>query len=418
MKFSLKNNKKDTQRKKQALNSALVFFNNNMKKAILIFLIFISISKFYGFNNDIKFRLIVDFWSNPFFYENSYNIYGVSINGSLMCGARIKKFTIGAEVYENYFSLTGQNDTKKLVGAWNIVRGTINGYFTPIKWFELKWGLGGAWYSSTFDLNDTRRIGKDEGGISFVLNAMFRPWKYMRIDIINNLDIFISQTNVTPYYLGGVRLVFYPFIDILNLYIETTGMPWIYNGEPVDIRTGMFFWGAGIALDISFPYELNIKKREIKFKNKIVKNKEIKEGSEIKKPKNEIREDLKGDKIEELRQAQEGDVVVFTDIIFYPNSDEFKEESIPALDSIAIVLIEREDIRVEIRGHTNYTGAPRAEIDLSKARAGRVREYMVFKGVNARRMKILGYGGLYTEDDDVVEANRRVEIKVLRIGMF
>jgi len=393
-----------------------------MKKNILFLLIFISTMTLFGTDKDIKFRLIADFWSNPFFYENKYKMYGVSINGSIMCGARIKKFTVGGEVFENYFSLTSQNKTNKLVGAWNIVRGTVNGYFTPIDWFELKWGIGGAWYSSSFDIDNTRIFGKDDGGISLVLNAMFRPWKYIRLDIINSLDIFINQNSATPYYIGGVRLGFYPFIEILTLYLEATGIPWVYNGDPVEIRSGMFLWGAGIALDISFPYKFNYVKRDKTKKVRIVKKEKVINIKEEKMEEPKVLEKIeikKGiNKIEELRKARSGDVVIFSNIIFYPNSNDFKEESLPELDAIAGVLLERSDIKVEIRGHTNYTGDPRGELNLSKSRAGKVRRYMISKGVNPNRMKILGYGGLYTENENIVEANRRVEIKVLSTGMF
>ena len=86
------------------------------------------------------------------------------------------------------------------------------------------------------------------------------------------------------------------------------------------------------------------------------------------------------------------------------------------MDKIARVLKERNDIIIEIGGYTNATGNPEEELKLSVARAMKVALYLAKKGVAANRIKAAGYGALSLKHVAIVEANRRVEIKILKTG--
>lgn len=117
-------------------------------------------------------------------------------------------------------------------------------------------------------------------------------------------------------------------------------------------------------------------------------------------------------KLEELKNAKEGDVIAFNNIIFYPNSSKIKPESLPLINQIADVLKMRKDINIEIIGHTNDVNNPAAELELSKKRAQTVQSYLMSQEINANRMKAYGYGSLYTKSNTIEEANRKVEIKI------
>jgi len=96
-----------------------------MKKTFLIILlIFLSIFA-YSDTKKPKLRLIGDFWSHPFFYESSQKLYGTSFNTSLMCGMRIKNFSFGGEVTDNYIAMSGIDKDHGIKTGWNIVRGLV-----------------------------------------------------------------------------------------------------------------------------------------------------------------------------------------------------------------------------------------------------------------------------------------------------
>lgn len=119
------------------------------------------------------------------------------------------------------------------------------------------------------------------------------------------------------------------------------------------------------------------------------------------------------EEISRLEQALTGDVVAFTNIIFYPDSAAIKDESTPILEEIARFLIANPDVTIELRGYTNALGTPNQEQELSKARAEAVKNFMLKKGIESYRIITVGYGSVFSEGGKIEEANRRVEIRIL-----
>ena len=119
-------------------------------------------------------------------------------------------------------------------------------------------------------------------------------------------------------------------------------------------------------------------------------------------------------KIEELKKAKEGEIIVFDNIFFYPNSDKIESKSLYIINEIANVLKERLNINIEIIGHTNDINDPAVELELSKKRAQMVQQYLINHGINPKKMKAYGYGSLYTKSNTIEEANRKIEIKITK----
>jgi outer membrane protein OmpA-like peptidoglycan-associated protein len=74
------------------------------------------------------------------------------------------------------------------------------------------------------------------------------------------------------------------------------------------------------------------------------------------------------------------------------------------------------DIKLSIAGHTDNTGKPEKNQELSIARAEAVKSYLTGKGVNESRLTATGYGQDQPIADNTTTSgkakNRRVEFKV------
>ena len=97
------------------------------------------------------------------------------------------------------------------------------------------------------------------------------------------------------------------------------------------------------------------------------------------------------------------------------DSDRLTHGSYEILDRVAAALQDAPNVRVEVAGHTDNTGTPAYNKDLSQRRAEAVRSYLISKGIDASRLTAKGYGETEPEtsnDTDEGRAkNRRVELK-------
>ena len=86
------------------------------------------------------------------------------------------------------------------------------------------------------------------------------------------------------------------------------------------------------------------------------------------------------------------------------------------LDSVAIVLAKYERTLLDIDGHTDSTGSEQYNQQLSEARAVAVGQYLNQRGIDARRLRIIGYGEARPIANNSTEIgrqqNRRVEIRI------
>jgi outer membrane protein OmpA-like peptidoglycan-associated protein len=123
-----------------------------------------------------------------------------------------------------------------------------------------------------------------------------------------------------------------------------------------------------------------------------------------------------------------GDVVVTDGVIktlkkvyFEYNSDQIKKESYEILEAVAATIKSYPQINlIEIQGHADERGNERYNLNLTTKRAAAVKRFLIKKGVEAKRLRSMGYGEycpirLGHEEQDW-EENRRVEVKVLKIN--
>jgi OmpA-OmpF porin, OOP family len=110
--------------------------------------------------------------------------------------------------------------------------------------------------------------------------------------------------------------------------------------------------------------------------------------------------------------------VILEGVTFATNSAVLTEASKPILDDAAKGLHQHPDLVVEVQGHTDSTGSPGYNLELSQRRAEAVREYLISQGVSASQLTAKGYGQTEPIASNSTAAaraqNRRVVLHVLR----
>ena len=120
----------------------------------------------------------------------------------------------------------------------------------------------------------------------------------------------------------------------------------------------------------------------------------------------------------DLEKATEGTKAILQNIFFDVDKYDLKEKSLTELQKILRFLKENPAVKVEISGHTDNTGSPAYNIQLSQKRAQSVNDYLVSNGIASQRLIPKGYGSNQplsdNESEDGRRKNRRIEFKIMR----
>jgi outer membrane protein OmpA-like peptidoglycan-associated protein/tetratricopeptide (TPR) repeat protein len=119
----------------------------------------------------------------------------------------------------------------------------------------------------------------------------------------------------------------------------------------------------------------------------------------------------------EMRKLQTGMTSILRNVYFDFDKWSFKQETYNELNKLERMMHQNPNMKVEIGGHTDIVGPKNYNIFLSRKRAEAVKDFLTKKGIDARRIKAVGYGTskpLASNDDENEgrELNRRVEFKV------
>jgi len=103
-------------------------------------------------------------------------------------------------------------------------------------------------------------------------------------------------------------------------------------------------------------------------------------------------------------------------LLFMINSSALSEAARTNLEKVAGVFVKYPETNILIEGHTDDTGSPEYNMELSRKRAYSVSEYLQTKGVSTSRMNVKWYGETQPKVPNTNEANRslnrRVEVAV------
>ena len=113
------------------------------------------------------------------------------------------------------------------------------------------------------------------------------------------------------------------------------------------------------------------------------------------------------------------EIKILEKIHFKFMSSEIMEASHPLLDQVVLLLKNHPEISmIQIEGHTDKTGPGNLNMEISRARASSVLNYIVERGIDRGRLQAKGYGWTrlidYRSGPEANHNNRRVEFKVLR----
>lgn len=113
------------------------------------------------------------------------------------------------------------------------------------------------------------------------------------------------------------------------------------------------------------------------------------------------------------------ETVVLNNIFFDFGQAELRGESSSELDRLLSFLKENLTITIELSGHTDNVGTDDANKSLSQNRVNSVRDYLVQRGVEAVRLKAVGYGKTRPIAKNTTEEgrqrNRRVEFRIVKM---
>lgn len=119
-----------------------------------------------------------------------------------------------------------------------------------------------------------------------------------------------------------------------------------------------------------------------------------------------------------LQQIEVGTLVNLKNVLFQQSTANLLTESSDELDMVADFMKANPKVEIELAGHTDNRGLHAHNVKLSRERVEKVKEYLVSKGVESKRITGQGYGGTKPiADNDAEETrklNRRVEFTIVK----
>lgn len=120
-----------------------------------------------------------------------------------------------------------------------------------------------------------------------------------------------------------------------------------------------------------------------------------------------------------LHKLEPGKAVIMQNIHFAQSKYELLPESFPELDKIVDMLNQYPAMEIELAGHTDNQGDADKNVELSESRVMAVKNYLIKKGIPAKRITGIGYGGskpiASNAQEETRRLNRRVEFKIIKM---
>jgi len=114
----------------------------------------------------------------------------------------------------------------------------------------------------------------------------------------------------------------------------------------------------------------------------------------------------------------EGKVLVLKELIFQQGRAKISESSFTELDKVVMMINQNPNMIIQLEGHTDTRGDPKANLKLSETRVEAVKDYLMSKNIPKHKVKTKAFGGtspISREDtEEAHRLNRRVELRILK----
>lgn len=133
-----------------------------------------------------------------------------------------------------------------------------------------------------------------------------------------------------------------------------------------------------------------------------------------------LRQQMAGTGVEVVRKEENITLNMPGGVTFLTDSADVRAESYPILDKVAATLGEYHETVIEVAGHTDSSGGTEHNQKLSERRAQSVAAYLTSKGIEQKRLMVVGDG----ERDPIAsndtaagrQQNRRVEMTIVPVA--
>lgn len=120
-----------------------------------------------------------------------------------------------------------------------------------------------------------------------------------------------------------------------------------------------------------------------------------------------------------LTPISKGDLVLLNNVYFETAEYELLTASYAELNKLVELMNQNSTLTILIEGHTDVVGDKKANMELSQKRVNSVKNYLISKGIETKRIETKGWGSTKPLNsngtDDERKVNRRVEFRVMNL---
>jgi len=122
--------------------------------------------------------------------------------------------------------------------------------------------------------------------------------------------------------------------------------------------------------------------------------------------------------LRDISLTPKGQTIILQHLIFAQGKAVIDPKSYPELDEVVQMMKENPKIEIQLEGHTDNVGNPKANLELSQSRVDAVKRYLTGRDIAKNRIQTKAFGGaqpLRNEMTPEAKAlNRRVEMRILK----
>ena len=236
---------------------------------------------------------------------------------------------------------------------------------------------------------------------------------------------------------GAGALYQYPVDDTLQMF-ATAGLGLLQNNVQfvnVESTDDTFIYaGAGITWDMSETWELRAEYDFYKTDVQVLsinivkhfgfgKSKRVRELEHTLQQKEQALSKASTVAVIKKQKTCENFIIDFEGVVFSVGKIELNDKARQRLDELVLNLMQLpEDIRFEIRAHTDDTGTEDYNYRLSLARGRVTRDYLSANGIALSRIEVHGYGEWIQKQGDSTntarELSRRAELELIGVEKY